>query len=193
MWNFLLFFSQYNFLLHFIPLEEFSSRNFLILLIKLFNFNEDDYFLSTCIIGTIITVILLSLSPRQTILQFLIPLILKKHTVNRHVHYCRTIIFKFHPKSVHLSTVAAKILGKILKEKSWRVTRDFELFDRRPRATRLYWLHQEGNSGRADKPSIIGIAFSSSRLRSNGGFIGKQKNKEIYRKRRKKRKEKRRE
>lgn len=122
MWNFLLFFSQYNFLLHFIPLEEFSSRNFLILLIKLFNFNEDNYFLSTCIIGTIITVILLSLSPRQTILQFLIPLILKKHTVNRHVHYCRTIIFKFHPKSVHLSTVAAKILGKILKEKSWRVT-----------------------------------------------------------------------
>lgn len=105
-----------------ITLEEFSSRNFLILLIKLFNFNEDDYFLSTCIIGTIITVILLSLSPRQTILQFLIPLILKKHTVNRHVHYCRTIIFKFHPKSVHLSTVPAKILGKILKEKSWRVT-----------------------------------------------------------------------
>lgn len=37
MWNFLLFFSQYNFLLHFIPLEEFSSRNFLILLIKLIN------------------------------------------------------------------------------------------------------------------------------------------------------------
>lgn len=102
--------------------------------------------------------------------------------------------FSIPPKSLFIER-CRKNSGKNSKREilESNVTRDLKLFDRRPRATRLYWLHQEGSSARADKPSIIGIAFSSSRLRSNGGFIGKQKNKEIYRKRRKKRKEERRE